>query len=150
MKTLAFHLVLMILLLAGSCKSDRKEAGTAVQAEKPGVDLRIHPRFRPADRTKYENIRDSRDWENPFVVVYADGVQLRCKAASIERRKLRVEELSDFLIALPPLAWPYGGIVAVQEASISGLHDRPRIMKNRMEIERILQTLGIAANLWPA
>jgi hypothetical protein len=67
----------------------------------------------PADRHAYQGIRDAADWRNPFVTVYADGVEVRGIAGRVSP-----EKLTDALKQLPTNSWPYGRVVGVEEVGI--------------------------------
>lgn len=111
---------------------------------------KLDPKIRRANPATYRHVRDAKDWRNPFVVVIPDGVWLTCQGAGIPRRKVQVEKLADELVALPVSAWPYGRIVALQEASVRGGEaDDVRIERNLAEARRILEALHIKVNMWP-
>ena len=49
---------------------------------------RLDPQIPAADRAKYRDIRDAKDWLNPEVLVGADGIEVVSRAAlpEVERR----------------------------------------------------------------
>ncbi len=96
----------------------------------------------------YRDVRDAADWQNPYLVVLADGCVLLHSTAS-PNKKLPVEELKSALVALPASAWPYGKVIALQENSVRAPGDDALIKKNREAIERLLNSLGLKIQLWP-
>jgi hypothetical protein len=57
-----------------------------------------------------------------------------------------------YLEKLPSSAWPYGLVVAAQEAGIraSDHRDDAPIKKNREELVRLLEKAGVKVELWPS
>ena len=111
-------------------------------------DLTLDPRISAADREKYRSIRDAKDWENPYLIVLRDGVDVRAKGY---RGTLPVSELRRALVALPVSAWPYGGVVAVQQIHLRavGGADDGAIKSNVDETLAVLKVLNVRADLWP-
>jgi len=82
---------------------------------------RLNSRIGPANRQRYESIRDAKKWRNPILVIRADGIQVISKTLPSGERTVAPTDLRRTLIDLPVTAWPYGTVVAVQEI---GLHPR--------------------------
>ncbi|HEY5346228.1 MAG TPA: hypothetical protein VIK62_07790 [Verrucomicrobiae bacterium] len=99
----------------------------------------------PADRHAYKGIRDSADWRNPVVSVYADGIEVRGVAGHISP-----EKLTDVLKQLPTNAWPYGRVVGVGEVGIRSGNDDILIKNNMVKILKSLKEAGIEVELWPS
>jgi len=55
-----------------------------------------------------------------------------------------------YLEKLPPIAWPYGLVVAVQENGLRNPGDDVSIKRNREELVRLLEKAGIKVDLWPS
>ena len=105
----------------------------------------------PPDPGKYKDVRDARDWQNPYLVIRAEGVEVISRSAAVERQSIPCDELAVFLESLPATAWPYGRVVAAQEIGIrrgDGRDDQP-IAENKARVERILRLLGIQVD-WRA
>jgi hypothetical protein len=111
-------------------------------------DLKLDSRIPTADREKYRSIRDAKDWENPYLVVLRDGVDVRAKGY---RSTLPVSELRQALVELPVSAWPYGAVVAVQQIHLRavGRADDAAIKSNVDETLAVLKALNVRADLWP-
>jgi hypothetical protein len=100
----------------------------AVQAPDPQTILQAIP---AADSAKYEQIRDMKKWQNPYLIVRADGVTLYDSADSAEIL-LKTEELLPALAKLPVSNWPYGRVVAAAESGTgSSETDRIALRRNK-------------------
>lgn len=111
---------------------------------------KLDSRIPPPDPGKYEDVRDARDWQNPYLVIRAEGVEVVSRSAAAERRIIPCDELAVFLESLPDTAWPYGRVVAAQEIGIrrvDGRDDQP-IAENKARAERILRSLGVKVDWW--
>ena len=67
---------------------------------------------------RYKSIRDANDWENPYLIIRRDGIEVMVKRLPSSRKTVAAADLARTLIGLPVTAWPYGRVVAVQEISI--------------------------------
>ena len=132
-----------------SCRESGVVRTTSDNAGTAAVKLRLDPRIPPPDPAKYGGIRDGLDWKNPFIHVARDHVTLNCRAASIQYKTVRVEDLARELVALPVSAWPYGKVVAASSSGPAGLGDSPFIEKNRAVVGDILRSLGVTVDWWP-
>src|SRR5262249_3985469 len=97
----------------------------------------------------YEAIRDAKDWQNPYLVIQADGVLVTAGGST---KKVAVGDLEAALASLPPSAWPYGAVIAAQEQSIragDGSDDAP-IAANKARVTTILGGLGLTVSWWPS
>jgi len=99
----------------------------------------------PADRHADQVIRDTTDWRNPIVSVYADGIEVKGVAGRVSP-----EKLVDVLKQLPTNAWPYGRVVIVGEVGIRSGNDDILIKKNTVIILKSLKEAGIEVELWPS
>ncbi len=110
--------------------------------------LPLRQRIPKADPGKYHQIRDGKDWKNPYLVVRHDGVEI--VGVTPAARPAPVETIGSKLARLPDSAWPYGLVVAVQDVSILGSPaDLPQVEANRVKLLQLLKKLGITADLWP-
>jgi hypothetical protein len=110
----------------------------------------LNPHIPPPDPSKYKDVRDAREWQNPYLVVRAEGVEVIWRSAAVQRRIIPCDEVATFLEALPATAWPYGRVVAAQEIGIrrgDGRDDQP-IAENKERVERILGSLGVKVDWW--
>ena len=111
----------------------------------------------PPSKTRYMAVHSLTSWENPYLTVQGGMVTLHVLIADANtsslgqggmlrpigarRRNLdvRVSDLSSALNAIPENAWPYGRVVAVEEAHEIPVSARPEVRRN---VERVLKTLG--------
>jgi hypothetical protein len=134
---------------APSPAPQRQDAITAARAQ-----LELIP---PPSKSRYMAIQSLTSWENPFVTVQGSMVTLHVLMADgntsqlgqggllrpvgARRRNLdvRISDLPAALNAIPESAWPYGRVVAVEEAHEIPQKARPQVRRN---VETVLKTLG--------
>jgi myo-inositol-1-phosphate synthase len=107
-------------------------------------------RISPADLNKYRAVKDARDWQNPYLMVRANGIDAGPISAATETPTMSPEEVVAYLEKLPSMAWPYGLVVAVQENGMRAAGDDARIKRNREELVRLLEEAGVKVDLWPS
>ena len=115
----------------------------------PNPELRaLRPEIRSADPTQYKAVRDAKDWQNPFLMVGPDGVEVRARGAS---RTVPVTALASALANLPVDAWPYGRVAAVSVPSITNNPDDQKrdTDANMNAVLDVLESLDVEANSWP-
>lgn len=105
-------------------------------------------RIPPQDPNKYRSVRDARDWQNPYLMVQANGI--RPISAATEASTMSPADVVAYLEKLPSTAWPYGLVVAVQENGVRAPGDDDRIRRNREELVRLLEKAGVKVDLWPS
>jgi hypothetical protein len=104
----------------------------------------------PPDPSKYRSVRDARDWQNPYLMVQASGIDARPINAATETSTMSPADVVVYLEKLPSIAWPYGLVVAVQENGVRAPGDDARIKRNREELVRLLEKAGVKVELWPS
>ena len=120
----------------------------------------------PPTKSKYMAIKSLSAWENPFVTVQDDmltlhvtladantsdlgqGGILRPTGARRQALTIRPGELSAALNAVPASAWPYGRVLAVEEAHNVPEHARPEMRRTIEGVDRLLEDLGVVAYEW--
>ena len=108
----------------------------------------LRSRISKPDPNKYQVIRDGKDWQNPYLVVRPEGIEIDRITPSAQG--VPVESVLDILEHLPDSAWPYGLVVVVSNIHLlSSRKDIPRIDANRTKLLMILRRQGIAVDLWP-
>jgi hypothetical protein len=90
-----------------------------------------------ADPAKYPDLRATKVWKNPYIVIRADRVGLLTGMASNEEQIVKQEELLDTLAHLPATAWPYGRAVAILVSAEPGISD-----ENKIELRRRRGVIG--------
>lgn len=113
----------------------------------PSVRLAAIP---AADEAKYKKISDMKNWQNPFLIVHTDNIGLFDPANNVEHL-LKPNEILPALADLPPSAWPYGRVVAVEEQSRSSAEqDRIAIRRNRGILAGTLADAKLAVTWVPS
>lgn len=136
----------MLTIAVASVFADRQVQNDSVQAG------RLSSRIGPANPDRYKSIRDAKDWENPYLVIRRDGIEVIAKSLSSGRTTVPSADLLRTLIALPVTAWPYGRVAAVQEISIRAgdrSDDKP-IAGNLDAALAILKKLDVTVDRWPS
>jgi len=108
----------------------------------------LRQRIPNAEPAKYRQVRDGKDWKNPYLVVRRDGVEII--GVTSAEPAVPVDLVEGELERLPRSAWPYGLVVAVQDVGIMGAGDQPRVLANREKLLAVLKRAGIAVELWPS
>jgi hypothetical protein len=105
-------------------------------------------------------------WENPYLTVQENmatlhvtmadanpsdlgvGGMLRPIGARRQDLTVRVSDLPAALNAIPENAWPYGRVVAVEEAHDAPASARPAIRRNVEAAIKTLSDLGVVVYEW--
>jgi len=120
----------------------------------------------PPSKTQYLSVKSLSAWQNPYLTVQGGMVTLHVMLADANPSKLglggmlrpvgarrqdlnvRLVDLGAALRAIPESAWPYGRVVAVEEAHNIPVADRPEIRRNVESVIRTLNDLGVVAYEW--
>lgn len=120
----------------------------------------------PPSKARYMAVKSLNLWQNPYVTVQGGMVTLHVMLADANtttmgqggllrpmgarRRDLnvRVGELSAALNAIPESSWPYGRVVAVEEAHEVPVSARPEVRRNMETVVKTLSDLGIVVYDW--
>jgi hypothetical protein len=132
-----------------------------VEAARQQLDL-----IPPPSKTRYMAVRSLTAWENPYLTVQGGMVTLHVLMADANpsqlgeggllrpigarRRNLdvRLSDLPTALNAIPVSAWPYGRVVAVEEAHETPVHARAEVRRNVESVIKTLSDLGIVVYEW--
>jgi hypothetical protein len=111
----------------------------------------------PPSKSRYMAVHSLTTWENPYLTVQENiatlhvtvadanptslgtGGMLRPAAARHQDVIIRTSDLPAALSAVPESSWPYGRVVAVEEAHDTPQSARPAVRRN---VEATLKTLG--------
>ena len=166
---LASTLCLTILPLTLLTGCSHASAGTttpavstqAVETARQQLDL-----IPPPSKTRYMAVRSLATWENPYLTVQENmatlhvtladanpsglgtGGMLRPVAARHQDLTVRVSDLPAALNAIPENAWPYGRVVAVEEAHETPASARPSVRRNVEATIKTLGDLGVVVYEW--
>jgi hypothetical protein len=120
----------------------------------------------PPSKTRYMAVKSLTLWENPYLtvqggmvtlhVVQADantsglgvGGMLRPIGARRQDLNVRVSDLPAALNAVPQNFWPYGRVVAVEEAHEVPVSARPEVRRNMETVIKTLNDLGVVVYEW--
>jgi hypothetical protein len=120
----------------------------------------------PPSKTRYMAVKSLTLWENPYLtvqggmvtlhVVQADanptqlgvGGILRPIGARRQDLNVRVSDLPTALNAVPQNYWPYGRVVAVEEAHGVPVSARPEVRRNVETVIKTLNDLGVVVYEW--
>ena len=117
----------------------------------------------PPAKSRYMAIRSFESWENPYITVQANmvtihvlladanttpygiGGMLRPVGARREELNVGPEKLAEAMASIPQSAWPYGRVIAVEEAHNTPAKGEPFVRRNMERTVGLLNDLGIMA-----
>ncbi|HWB31763.1 MAG TPA: hypothetical protein VG714_01190 [Acidobacteriaceae bacterium] len=120
----------------------------------------------PPSKTRYMAVHSLSVWENPYLTVQQNmatlhitvadanpsslgvGGMLRPVGAREQNVTVRLSDLPDALSAVPDTAWPYGRVVAVEEAHDTPPSAEPAVRRNIEVTLKMLNDLGVVAYDW--
>ncbi|NYF79322.1 hypothetical protein [Granulicella arctica] len=120
----------------------------------------------PPSKTRYMAVKSLSSWENPYLtvqggmltlhVMLADantsdlgvGGMLRPAGARRQDLNIRVSDLPAALNAVPQDSWPYGRVVAVEEAHNTPKDASPQVRRNMEVTMQMLSDLGVVVYEW--
>lgn len=153
------------LLLSSGCKrplvpSEQAAADRHAETASERDQLANIP---PPTKTRYMAVHTFESWENPYLTVqpnmvtihvlladanttpYGIGGMLRPVGARREELNVGPEKLAEALSSIPQSAWPYGRVVAVEEAHNTPASQEPVVRRNMEKTVGLLSELGIMA-----
>jgi hypothetical protein len=107
-------------------------------------------RIHPAEPNKYRSVADPRDWQNPYLIVKADGIEALPISAATVAPTMSPEDAMVYLGKLPSVAWPYGLVVVVQVSGLQAPGNAAQIERNREDLVRLLEKAGVRVEFWPS
>lgn len=169
--TLALTVSLALVALSGcsrtpasaSTSSSSLAAAQRAALESARQQLDLIP---PPSKARYTAVRSLETWENPYLTVQGNMVTLHVLIADANtsglgqgsllrpvgarRRNLdvRLTDLPSALNAIPSSAWPYGRVVAIEEAHETPVADRPLVRRNLESVIKTLNDLGVVIYEW--
>jgi hypothetical protein len=120
----------------------------------------------PPSKHLYVNVHSTEAWQNPFLTVRHDTLTLRIifpqqtssaldagtllhpAAARRQQLEIRMSDLPEALSAIPEFSWPYGRVVAIEEAPTASRQDRAQIRRNVEQAIRIVNDLDVVVDEW--
>jgi len=166
---------MLLLALAGCSRSaivpdsDAKAAPTRQVADQRAQVELIRQQIDlipPPSKSRYLAIHSLTSWENPYLTVQggmltlhvtlADantsdlgvGGILRPVGARRQDLNIRTADLPIALNAVPQSAWPYGRVIAIEEAHDVPAKARPEVRRNMETAMNLLNDLGVVVYEW--
>jgi cell division septation protein DedD len=120
----------------------------------------------PPSKTRFMAVRSLSSWENPYMTVQENMVTLHVTLADANESDLgaggmlrpvgarrqdldvRVSDLPEALVAVPASSWPYGRVVAIEEAHDAPASARPAIRRDVEAAIKTLTDLGVVVYEW--
>jgi hypothetical protein len=120
----------------------------------------------PPSKTRYMAVHSLASWENPYLTVQQNMITLHVTLADANVTDLGVggmlrpvgarqqvltiadDRLPDALTAVPENSWPYGRVVAVEEAHDTPASARPAVRRNMESAIKMLNDLGVVVYEW--
>ena len=117
-------------------------------------------------KNRYLAVKSLNAWENPYLTVQGtmvtlhvtvadantsdlgSGGILRPKGARRQDLNVRTSDLAAALNAVPQTAWPYGRVVAVEEAHDAPPAARPQLRRNMEAAMKTLNDVGVVVYEW--
>jgi len=117
-------------------------------------------------KSRYLAVRTLTAWENPYLTVQdnmvtlhvtmadpnpsdiGQGGMLRPVGARRQDLNVRVSDLPAALNAVPENTWPYGRVIAIEEAHDIPAADRPQVRRTTEAVIKSLSDLGVVVYEW--
>jgi len=159
----------LLLALTGCTHSPATTDSKAAAAEHAREIAAVRDdidRIPPPSKTRYMAIKTLTSWENPYLTVQGSMVTLHVTLADANTSSLgtggllrpvgarrqdlnvRTADLASALNAVPQSAWPYGRVVAVEEAHDAPPSARPQLRRNMEAAMKTLNDVGVVVYEW--
>ncbi len=133
------------------------------QADEARRDL---ARIPPPSKNLYMAVSDLNAWENPSLTVQekmislhvimpdanpsdlGKGTMLRPENARRQILNIDPDNLAEALNSIPQEAWPYGRVIAIEEAHDAPSAARPALRRNIEKAVDTLQNIGVVVDEW--
>jgi hypothetical protein len=168
---LAFPALLLPLVFTGCTRTPapsvaETRALAAQQRQEDDLARQQLGMIPPPSKTRYMAVKSLSLWENPYVTVQGEmvtlhvtladanasglgvGGMLRPTGARRQNLNVRVSELPLALNAVPEGSWPYGRVIAVEEAHEVPVSARPEVRRNMEIVMKELNDLGVVVYEW--
>lgn len=142
------------------------QAIVAEQRQEANLTREQMEQIPPPSKTQYLAVKSLTVWQNPYMTVQggmvtlhvtlADanpsqlgvGGMLRPTGARRQELNVRVEDLPTAMNAIPRDSWPYGRVIAVEEAHGVPASARPEVRRNMERVIKTLSDLDIVVYEW--
>lgn len=117
-------------------------------------------------KTRYLAVKSLTTWENPYLTIQGNMVTLHVTLADANTSQLgvggmlrpvgarrqdlnvRTSDLPAALNAIPEASWPYGRVVAVEEAHDAPKSAEPQLRRNMEAAIKTLTDIGVVVYEW--
>jgi len=117
-------------------------------------------------KARYLAVKTLTTWQNPYLTIQANMVTLHVTIADANPSELgvggmlrpvgarrqdlnvRTSDLPAALNAVPETAWPYGRVVAIEEAHDAPASARPQLRRNMEAAMKTLNDIGVVVYEW--
>jgi hypothetical protein len=167
-RTPALALLFAASLPLAGCHSTPKTAAAAERERREQIDTARQDlsQIPPPSKALFLNVGSLDQWQNPWLTVQekmitlhvlmpdantsdlGKGTMLRPEAARRQVLNIDPVDLAAALNAVPHEAWPYGRVVAIEEAHDAPREARPQLRRNIEKAIDTLQNIGIVADEW--
>ena len=161
-------LLLLILLIGCTTPSTPVDSHASVAQQQQLTDLARQQLdlIPPPSKTRYMAVKSLATWENPYLTVQGNmvtlhvtladantsglgqGGLLRPAAARQQALNVAVNALPAALNAVPQTSWPYGRVIALEEAHNIPEHARPEVRRTMESVMKTLGDLGVVIYEW--
>ncbi len=149
------------LVSASTSKAAENERRQQMESTRAEMELIPLP-----SKARYLAVKSLTTWQNPYLTIqgnmvtlhvtladanpsqFGAGGLLRPVGARQQSLNVRTADLPSALNAIPPTAWPYGRVVAVEEAHDAPSSARPELRRNMETAMRTLSDLGLVVYEW--
>jgi hypothetical protein len=160
-----------VLLPLGGCKRAESVVAAPVSAfaasQQRAMVASAHQQLNlipPPSKNLYMAVHSLSEWQNPYLTIQPDmvtvhvlladanpstfdaGGVLRPVGARRQDLEVRVEDLPAALDAIPATSWPYGRVLAVEEAHNIPAAGLPPVRRNMEAAIQILNDLGVVVD----
>ena len=115
----------------------------------------------PPSKNRYMTVHTFESWENPYITVqanmltlhvlladantsdYGAGGILRPVGARRQELNVGLDKLGDAISAVPHSSWPYGRVIALEEAHKTPRNAEPQVRRTMETAVSTLNDLGI-------
>ncbi len=155
----------LLLLLAGchggSPISPAAEQAKADQSARVASQREQLDQIPPPAKSRYMAVHSFESWQNPAITVqagmlelhvtladanpstYGSGGMFRPAAARQQELNIALDSLGEAVTAIPQASWPYGRVIAIEEAHKTPASAEPAVRRNMETTIARLNDLGI-------
>ena len=163
---LAATLTLCTFLPLAGCRTAPNTAPVVDDRQQIDDARRDLARVPPPSKNLYMTVNDINEWQNPSLTVQehmislhvlmpdanpselGKGTMLRPEAARRQVMTIEPSRLAEALNSIPKEAWPYGRVVAIEEARDAPKEAQPQLRRTIEKAIDTMQNIGVVADEW--